>query len=753
MTHATLHFHLGPVQGWVASARRTRDLWAGSWLLSYLSGCAMQKVRTLGGDVVVPAVADGSGSVSDPLLAWIEGDRSEPPPLVASLVNVFEARFEPVEEEASAEDRAANAGRSAACAVSKAWAGVAGAVWDKYVDRYQSHGDQTREIWRRQVNSYWDTMWVVQPVGMGDKEAGGLLEARKNWRTHRFAGEEGGDKGGLMGDLQELSGYTSHESPASRRARLARNERISEDDRDEAPLNQQNAFWKALRDQSLPDMPQVGSLNLPVGERLSAMGLVKRLFPLVADKALAATFDPKFIQRSWPSMSFLAAAPWIVQVADHHPQAARRYAVHLFRYSHFKNLLAETSSRLPRLENLGHKTRRFAHLDGNCFHAAGVQRLHRDNQKNKAGVGGGGSSTSEPTALLGELRTLQKLRVNGKLIGPACPYYALLLLDGDRLGALLSGGAWQKPQLSKALAAFTDAVEKPVATKPGNGKDQPIDGIIARHGGRTVYAGGDDLLALLPLTWNDASGQSKGALECAAALAEAYQSSFQLIRDDKSAHIPANALDATCSVALVLADYRTPLRAVIHEAHRLLDEVAKEANGRSSLAAMVWKPSGKHLQWVSSWKRQRHAAGATANGAVWAVQEIADLRKLLNQGDDRGEFSATLTHGLRDEVLRLSSDDAWEPGRALKLAGGEAGFAMVEAVVMARYRASIRLKHGDQRREPTADEAQRAVAPLMELLRPSRRDEKGAWERDEGVAVLDAVMLAHFLNNPRAEEA
>jgi CRISPR-associated protein Cmr2 len=31
---------LGPVQGFIAAARRTRDLWAGSWLLSEVAKAA-----------------------------------------------------------------------------------------------------------------------------------------------------------------------------------------------------------------------------------------------------------------------------------------------------------------------------------------------------------------------------------------------------------------------------------------------------------------------------------------------------------------------------------------------------------------------------------------------------------------------------------------------------------------------------------------------------------------------------------------
>jgi hypothetical protein len=38
-------FHIGPVQGFIAQARRTRDLWAGSFLLSWLAAQAMAAVR------------------------------------------------------------------------------------------------------------------------------------------------------------------------------------------------------------------------------------------------------------------------------------------------------------------------------------------------------------------------------------------------------------------------------------------------------------------------------------------------------------------------------------------------------------------------------------------------------------------------------------------------------------------------------------------------------------------------------------
>src|SRR5579885_582405 len=104
-------------------------------------------------------------------------------------------------------------------------------------------------------------------------------------------------------------------------------------------------------------------------------------------------------------------------------------------------------------------------------------------------------------------------------------------MDGDRVGALLRD---QESDVTKGLASFSSQV----------------DAAVRQHGGNTIYAGGDDVLALR----------------------QAYRGAF--------AEIPA----ATVSAALVFAHFHVPLRHVLREARRQLDEVAKEGNGRDSLA-------------------------------------------------------------------------------------------------------------------------------------------------------------------------
>jgi len=90
----TLQFTLGPVQGFVAQARRTRDFWAGSFLLSYLTGKAMLTVINNDGKIIFPAVQDGA-SINDSLLQAISlqnGLRfSESFPVIGSIPNRFMA--------------------------------------------------------------------------------------------------------------------------------------------------------------------------------------------------------------------------------------------------------------------------------------------------------------------------------------------------------------------------------------------------------------------------------------------------------------------------------------------------------------------------------------------------------------------------------------------------------------------------------------------------------------------------------------
>lgn len=372
-----VHFTLGPVQGFVAQARRTRDLWAGSFLLSYLSGQAMWHVLDQGGSIQFPHVHHPDRTITDPLLSAIDtvhrAGGCAGGPTVGSLPNRFVAWLP---------DSADPAGLRQA--VLAAWQRVTAAVWKHYVQLAARLGRGTEAIWRRQSEGFWEMAWAV-----GEEPS--LLDQRKNWRTH-VPTIEPGDKCALMGNLQELSGHT----------------RTSGKGRE-----QQQEFWGLLR---LP----LGDLELGENERLCTISLVKRLFPLVAGEAIGWQ-----VASSYPSTVYLAAVPWLAQQCRDRPASAAAYGELAARL--LPGAAREPTGRFAVLKaaTTDHpEARSLIRLDGNCLfpEALANPRLW----------------PPDTASARTELQEALERFTGGP--GPPSPFYAVLLMDGDSTGALLREG-------------------------------------------------------------------------------------------------------------------------------------------------------------------------------------------------------------------------------------------------------------------------------------------------------------------------
>ncbi len=537
MTERLLHFTLGPVQGFVAQARRTRDLWAGSFLLSWLAGQAMRVIVDNGGTILVPDVKQ------DPLFVAMLNHASGFGPAIGSLPNRFKARV-PVEFD------------PALCceAIRSAWGDLACKVWKRFVEPVAGQGNGTQAIWNRQVASFWETAWVIgADPGNGQDHA--WLDRRKNWRTHRPP-VEGGDHCMLMGDWQELSGFV--------RSR----ERKKQDD-----------FWSALKARVNQEIHN--PLQLDNTERLCAMALIKRLFPDVVKEVLGWTpsWDGQKPLR-WPSTPRLAATGWLRCAWEKAPEEAKALV----------KLLPSDRSIEPELD----PGNRLSQVPGALLHRSGIENARPDEL---AGSNGDAESTRR--------KLLEAHKALSDKAGEPSAFYALLLMDGDRVGALLRD---QESDVTKGLASFSSQV----------------DAAVRQHGGNTIYAGGDDVLALLPL---------EGAVPAALALRQAYRGAF--------AEIPA----ATVSAALVFAHFHVPLRHVLREARRQLDEVAKEGNGRDSLAVCVLTQSGVTREWVSTWETDTAAPVST-----WETDTAAPVQTMIDAARDIDEkTSGRFFYAIREQ--------------------------------------------------------------------------------------------------------
>ena len=629
---------IGPVQGFVAQSRRTRDLWGSSYLLSFLSAHAMFGAWQAGGRIVQPLVDE------DPLYGWVAGRRDGDPPRIGSVPNHFEAE--------TAED-ARRVAVAAGDALDAAWKRVCDAVWMRFVEPCCPAGARTDGIWERQVRGFWEVVWTA-----GDSTSRGVLLARrKHWRSHRTP-DEPGDKCTVMHDLQELSGHVRSLSGGGRR---------------------QDDFWARMRD-------LLGPLEIRDKERLCAIALVKRVFPKVSKEALGWTVD----SAHWPSTVYVGAVPWIRDVKTVAPRQAREYAERVQRV--IRNVLTERRSPFKDLHDPAAGD--FSALDANFF--------HRSFLKDERLCPLADSVPVDRTALEQALKQVYCAKdATGRSPGPPPAFYALLLADGDHLGKLVGELGGQR--IGRALSAFTG----------------DVPALVREHDGVVVYAGGDDVLAMLSVP---------RAIACASALSDRYRAVFA----------DQTESEATLSAAVVFAPVRHPLGAVVAAARRLLDDVAKDANGRDSLAAAVMKNSGTHCQWATTWIR-RGSGGESRR----AADLLDGLTVHLGSATAGSGLSSTLLYWIRELLTRLGGGSRWQPGAwgALPPECGARTFLKAEILHSLTARAA-------EGAETRADELTDLVwAALARSRAPVVRTEVDATE-----AGVDALLLARFLAAPGREE-
>ena len=611
-----IHFALGPVQGFVAQARRTRDLWSGSFLLSYLAGCAMNAVeKSAGGEIIVPDVRD------DLLFNCIKNEGKSRAPVIGSLPNWFEAKADNPKKAAAAAENA----------ITDSWKEIAEAVWKEFLTDFQDCS--TKAIWDRQISNFWEINWTIGPEY--------ALNHRKNWRTHHPP-IEGGDHCTMMGDWQELSGYVRSKKS-----------------------EQQDAFWKRIQ-----SSPGVGKLNLRDGERLCAIALIKRLFPNVSMKAIKWEVKAE----NWPSTLYIAAIPWLEQLAVIDPERADAYGQAVIDAAQGAKRRG-VSEKIGSLSNLG--AHKFLNIDGNFYFEKTLDDCQRTPLKNESESLEECKNNPVRQQLKSQLTELYDIRT-------PVPFYTILLMDGDKIGDLIQKKSSDK--VSKSLANFTRKVED----------------IVRIHDGITIYAGGDDVLAMLPLP---------RALNCALDLSEKFEHSFGM------------DTPATISAGLVFSHYQVPLRAVLSEAHRMLDDVAKDKNGRGSLAVSVLKNSGKYCQWAGTWESLKAGEGKT---------KYDDLIAQSVEGER--QFSNSFFFNMRNIFTVFLKEAFWKPGSYADLVEDLDPLPLLTAEYMSSGEQDIPL-----------DIAKQRVEKLLDLSYRHYRKDNMVPDVDNKKLCSDAAMFLKFL--------
>ena len=637
MTEEYFHFTLGPVQGFIAQARRTRDFWAGSFLLSWLSAVAIKACQSQGATILFP-IPDHA------FMQALEGRAPAQFPNQGCIPNRFKASV-PVPADFNPD--------LVIEAVNTTWIALGQHIWDKDLSTlHPPPSSKTKEIWDEQLGGFWEASWAL----VTDVSEHAAMDRRKGWRSH-FPPTQPGVKCDLMDGWQELSG---EDRPNTKR--------------------QNEALWTRLRGSQ-----KTLTADLKDGESLCAMAYVKRRFArhfsdFSAQLPEGTSVYGWKVPTAVPSVSYMAAVHWIRRLLSsdlldqNSLSSYHRAAADLVDGSY-----GEWQTNLRCLRDCKADTlfRRIASIDGQVFFDFMLENPNNFPDQHQAGI----------TA-----RYLRALQKGCKLEAPS-PFYALLVMDGDQLGIQMSTTKNQK-FISQGLQNFTNAVRE----------------VVDENNGFLIYAGGDDVLAVLPMD---------DALKCAAQIRRSYSKEFPI----------DGSIKTSISAAVVYAHIGTPLAKLIATGHQLLDNIAKAKTGRDSLAVEVHKPGGCQLRWSLPWARALNDEGEV---------KLEEFATVFANGiaENAGDFSNKFFFAIRDRIGMLSNE-------------GKGG-AMFDHDTAVDLLATIYLSAGHSdlsniRPARARFKAARArIEPLYQQCRHYRRTATHVIE-DLPIFSPDAALLARFL--------
>ncbi|MDX1971930.1 MAG: type III-B CRISPR-associated protein Cas10/Cmr2 [Candidatus Sumerlaeia bacterium] len=564
-------FSLGPVQKSIELARSVRDLWTGSYLLSWLTAKGAALVLEKGGVIEDPQWE------ASPLVQYHREPKRKPEGnlLRSGMPNTFRFDYVGDEEKLKGFLELIEEG------VQKEWYRICENVHDKLEGNLGNNGWDAG--WEAQTNEYWNVQLLS--VAMNDSLVSTLREL--GYKEENKSKEEQADA--LLGKLGEAHKLLRSVKPQNElkndyRPKCSISGEESQLGRlinsgTEFTLDAHKSFWQT-------DMPiAVSGLGerLRTGERLGAPALIKRLAwscyfsnELKLEKKALRTTDTATI----------AAGPWLKQLRSHFPE---------------------------------HRT--YLHEQYDDWSG---QWLHREKD--------GEDIKPEVEQLIRQ----SKIAMADHLSVPL--YYAVLMMDGDSIGKALRKLDKEKiNQFTKNLNMFStrsvyEVIEGYLGGKEGLQFNQPI------------YAGGDDVLAVLPL-WMPGGEAATSVLGMANRIVQQFKDVLPENKGTMSAGIEAsqgNIYDVialpenkvTMSAGIAVVHYKESLG----EALQFAREAEKEAktHGKNQACLRVCRRSGEHATAFLPWDKVAEFEGVLNAFVVGASDRWSyKVRRIMDELVDK----------------------------------------------------------------------------------------------------------------------
>jgi len=668
---AFLLFQIGPVQEYIAQARRTLDLWSGSYLLSYLIGCGLRHIALNYGpdNVVFPNLCaqpifdlllrDGvwtqarvqlESSGGDQTL-WdafgYDSDYGRRRLLTPSLPNRFLALVPA--------DKAADIAREVEKVIRETHANIADEVWNWAAKNLASAGVWTDEQRRRfdaQNERFLDIAWQVLPWPETPDKAFEATALLPDAKTHA---EDQGPRASLYTILElarrmpsnhrDVRNFECERFPENKRHANGRDISGWKDRsklKPDAKLDNPGAAWSALYQLVSWQLDAVrqtrawkawASGGWDVGRASNKDSLNGR------EEALLDLRGPEWNEERVEKLNAEANVPNLFKPGELLGATSLIKRLWPSAWLQAKPDFKTGDWRMPGTRHIA-DAQPFARSDKDLEFDADAERAN-DRDTNK--------------------------------------YFAVLALDGDEMGKWISGLHPKMPKLGDQLADYEEGGQRKGAKvyfeENGLGdllkRRRPLSPsfhlqfseMLANFGnfcvrrivetcdGRLIYSGGDDVLALLP---------ADRALDCARALRAAFRGepdalnklrgawrfrNGEWVREDVPlfaceqpgfirlapqapklegepakfhAMVPGPAAD--CSVGIAIAHFKASLQDVVRAA-QAAEKRAKRKLGRSAVAVTLMKRSGETIEWGCQWDSR----GLELYGAIADALEAGQL--------------------------------------------------------------------------------------------------------------------------------
>ncbi|ADZ89960.1 type III-B CRISPR-associated protein Cas10/Cmr2 [Marinomonas mediterranea] len=536
---------IGPVQSLIEAARRTRDLWTGSWVLSE---CAKAAAKSLH-DNQANLPNTGSSclifpSPESPETELLPSDFNDQ---YANISNVIRAEIQAEETDdiKVIAEQAKQAAKNRLTAIAESALNSAKGLPIR------------RDLWHNQIEHILEmfAVWVKvedNQYQTASKKLNALLLARK--ASRHFENPEISEE---HGSLLKSSLDGASESV------------VALEEKDKTTSEESNSIV-SFKSGSIKRYKR--KLGLANKEVLDALGVIKRL----SGKAEQFTPYPR-----------ICADDWLNTLSNDQQESLSLH------FDKLKNATDSDYGDACLVTDVKGNNNAYSDFpfDGELLYDFRLQNALQNTERDKS------LSTSEQR-VLGELQnSLRSINSN------PVPYGVILKADGDNMGELFSQAqsATQSRAISQALHKFASSVRQ----------------LVQKHQGHAIYAGGDDVLAMLPLDQ---------AIPCAEGLIDEFSNCMSSI-------IQEHHLDITkvpsLSVGLAIGHFMQPLghlraRAVRAEKLAKGDHLPSDKK-RNALSICLGLRSGPEVSWRCRWDDEEtiNALKTVMNAYSGNAQELS----------------------------------------------------------------------------------------------------------------------------------